>query len=148
MVVFQYCRMVQATLLLLSKESWGSVLPFIIPFTAPCWTEWVNVQLCWAETITDKLIIIVYTLLLLQYRGEGVTSTMCIYIYIYIYIYIHTHTCRYFYLKKLIMSIYFYTRRDHLHLTGKPLKLVDQFIYLDSNISSTENDVNLCLRKT
>ena len=30
-------------------------------------------------------------------------------------------------------------------LNDKPLKLVDQFIYLGSNISSTENDVNICI---
>ena len=32
-------------------------------------------------------------------------------------------------------------------LNGKPLKLVDHFIYLGSNISSTENDVNIYLGK-
>ena len=32
-------------------------------------------------------------------------------------------------------------------LSGKPLKLVDQFIYLGSNISSTESDVSMCLAK-
>ena len=32
-------------------------------------------------------------------------------------------------------------------LNGKPLKLVDQFIYFDSNISSTESDVNICISK-
>ena len=32
-------------------------------------------------------------------------------------------------------------------LSGKPLKLVDQFIYLNSYISSNENDVNICLGK-
>ena len=32
-------------------------------------------------------------------------------------------------------------------LSGKPLKLVDQFTYLVSNISSTEIDVNICLAK-
>ena len=31
--------------------------------------------------------------------------------------------------------------------SGKPLKLVDQFIYLGSNISSTESDVNMCIEK-
>ena len=30
----------------------------------------------------------------------------------------------------------------------KPLKLVDQFIYLGSNISSTESDVNIHIEKT
>ena len=33
-------------------------------------------------------------------------------------------------------------------LGGRPQKLVDKFIYLGSNISSTENDVNTCLAKT
>ena len=32
-------------------------------------------------------------------------------------------------------------------LRGKPLKFVDQFAYLDSNISSTKSDVNICLMK-
>ena len=32
-------------------------------------------------------------------------------------------------------------------LSGKPLKLVDQFTYLDSNISSTESAVNIHLAK-
>ena len=30
-------------------------------------------------------------------------------------------------------------------LSGRPLKLVDKFIYLGSNISSTESDVDICL---
>ena len=32
-------------------------------------------------------------------------------------------------------------------LNGKPLELVDQFIYLGSNISSTEIDVDICIGK-
>ena len=28
-------------------------------------------------------------------------------------------------------------------LSGKPLKLVDKFIYLNSNVLSTESDVNI-----
>ena len=32
-------------------------------------------------------------------------------------------------------------------LNGKFLKLVDQFIYLGSDISSTESDVNICIGK-
>ena len=32
-------------------------------------------------------------------------------------------------------------------LDGKFLKLVDQFTYLVSNISSTESDVNICIGK-
>ena len=32
-------------------------------------------------------------------------------------------------------------------LNSKPLKLVDQFIYFDSNISSNESDVNICISK-
>ena len=32
-------------------------------------------------------------------------------------------------------------------LSGKPLKLVDLFPYLDNNISSTESDVNICITK-
>ena len=31
---------------------------------------------------------------------------------------------------------------------GKPLKLVDQFIHLGSNILSSESDVNICIGKT
>ena len=33
-------------------------------------------------------------------------------------------------------------------LNGRPLKLVDKFTYLGSNISSTESDVNINLAKT
>ena len=32
-------------------------------------------------------------------------------------------------------------------LNDKPMKFVDQFTYLGSNISSTERDVNVCIRK-
>ena len=32
-------------------------------------------------------------------------------------------------------------------LSGRPLKLVDQFAYLSSNISSSESDITLCLVK-
>ena len=32
-------------------------------------------------------------------------------------------------------------------LSGKPQKFIDQFIYLDSNISSTESNVNICIGK-
>ena len=32
-------------------------------------------------------------------------------------------------------------------LNGKPLKLVHLFTYLRGNISSTENDVNICMSK-
>ena len=32
-------------------------------------------------------------------------------------------------------------------LSGWPLKLVDKFTYLSSNISSTESDINICLAK-
>ena len=32
-------------------------------------------------------------------------------------------------------------------LHGNPLKLIDQFTYLGSNISSTERDVNICIEK-
>ena len=30
-------------------------------------------------------------------------------------------------------------------LSGKPIQLVNQFLYLDSNILSTESDVNICI---
>ena len=33
------------------------------------------------------------------------------------------------------------------NLSGSPLKLVDQFTYLSSNISSTKSDVNIYLAK-
>ena len=33
-------------------------------------------------------------------------------------------------------------------LSGKPLKLVDLFTYLDSNILSTESYINTCITKT
>ena len=32
-------------------------------------------------------------------------------------------------------------------LSGKPLQLIDHFIYLSRNISSTESNVNICLAK-
>ena len=32
-------------------------------------------------------------------------------------------------------------------LNSRPRKLVDKFIYISSNISSTESDVNICLAK-
>ena len=32
-------------------------------------------------------------------------------------------------------------------LGSKPLKLIDQFTYFGSNISSTESDVNICIGK-
>ena len=34
-----------------------------------------------------------------------------------------------------------------LSLDSKSLKLIPQFIYLSSNISSTESDVNICIGK-
>ena len=34
-----------------------------------------------------------------------------------------------------------------LTLSGKPLRFVDQFTYLCSNISLTENNVNICIMK-
>ena len=36
---------------------------------------------------------------------------------------------------------------DIINLKGKPLKLVDQFTYLGSNISSTESDVSIRIGK-
>ena len=33
-------------------------------------------------------------------------------------------------------------------LNGKPAKLVDKFVYLKSNISSIDNDVNIPLNKS
>ena len=35
-----------------------------------------------------------------------------------------------------------------LILSGKPLKFIDQFLYFDSNISSAENGIDICLSKT
>ena len=32
-------------------------------------------------------------------------------------------------------------------LNDKPLKLIDHFMYLGSNVSSTERDVNTCIEK-
>ena len=37
--------------------------------------------------------------------------------------------------------------RDGASLNGKPLKIVDQFIYLGRNISSTESDINILIAK-
>ena len=36
-------------------------------------------------------------------------------------------------------------QQDVFTLNGKPLKLIDQFTYLGSNISSTDSDVNVTL---
>ena len=43
--------------------------------------------------------------------------------------------------------MYFKQKGAIFILNRKPLKLVDQFTYLDSNISSTESDVNILLAK-
>ena len=43
--------------------------------------------------------------------------------------------------------IYFKWKGAISTLSGKPLKVVDQFTYLGCNISSTECDVNICLAK-
>ena len=43
--------------------------------------------------------------------------------------------------------MYFKQEEAISYLSFKPLKLVDQFQYLGSNISSTESDVNICLVK-
>ena len=62
-------------------------------------------------------------------------------------------------LKQAIGSIDLYVKANETEFTcfkqegaistlcGKPLKLVDQFTYLGSNISSTENDVIICIGK-
>ena len=44
--------------------------------------------------------------------------------------------------------MYFKQDGDISTLNGKPLKLVDQFTYLGSNITSTESDVNILVGKT
>ena len=41
----------------------------------------------------------------------------------------------------------FNERGDIFTLKGGPLKLVDKFTYLRSNISSTENDINAQIAK-
>ena len=41
----------------------------------------------------------------------------------------------------------FKLERSISSLSGKPLKLVSKFTYLDNNISSIESDVNICLVK-
>ena len=43
--------------------------------------------------------------------------------------------------------IYFKQERTIFTLSGKPLKSVDHFIYLGSNISSSENNANICIWK-
>ena len=40
-----------------------------------------------------------------------------------------------------------FNQDDAISLNGKPLKLVDDFIYLGSNISSTESIINKCISK-
>ena len=41
----------------------------------------------------------------------------------------------------------FKQKRAISNSSSKPLKLVNQFTYLDCNISSTESDVSICLAK-
>ena len=64
---------------------------------------------------------------------------VCVYIYIYIYICIYTETkqCMCFNQKEEIST-----------LNESSLKLVDKFTYLESSISSTENDINMQVVKT
>ena len=82
-----------------------------------------------------------------------------IYIYIYIYIYVCVCVCvcererdrerqRQRETMKTI-SVYLNTNETEVvsTLSGKLLDLVDQFTYLDSNISSTERNVNICIEK-
>ena len=45
-------------------------------------------------------------------------------------------------------SVMCFNQDDAILLNDKSLKLVDQFIYLDSNIMSIENNVNICIGKT
>ena len=40
-----------------------------------------------------------------------------------------------------------FNQSDAISINGKLLELVDQFIYLGSNISSTESNVNICIGK-
>ena len=40
-----------------------------------------------------------------------------------------------------------FNQDDDISLNGKPMKLVKQLTYLDSNISSTESDVNIQIGK-
>ena len=71
-------------------------------------------------------------------------------IYIYIYItchnvwfwlllYVNTNKAKYMYIKQ---------KGAISTLSGKPLKLVDQFTYLSSNIPSTERDINIHFAKS
>ena len=36
-------------------------------------------------------------------------------------------------------------RKSYLYSSSRLLKVIDKFTYLDSNISPTESDVNMCL---
>ena len=49
------------------------------------------------------------------------------------------------YVNKMLMRVK--QKGDISHPSGGLLKLVDQFTYLNSNISSTESNVNICLSK-
>ena len=44
--------------------------------------------------------------------------------------------------------MWFNQRSNIFTVRGDPLKLVDKFTYLRSNVSSTENDINMWLAKT
>ena len=50
-------------------------------------------------------------------------------------------------LNNLQRLIYHKTQTSNQPFNGKPMKLVDKFIYLSSNISSTESDVSVCIDK-
>ena len=41
--------------------------------------------------------------------------------------------------------MYFNQKENISTINGGSMKLVDDFIYLRSNVSSTENDINICL---
>ena len=101
----------------------------------------------------------------LEMFGFFTFYVLYIYIYTYIYIYIYTHTHTQFVhlnkfglgsvddfsntnLEQAAKSIGLYVNSNKtkfMCFKWQPLKLVDQLIYLSSNLSSTESDVSICL---
>ena len=89
------------------------------------------------------------------------TSSILKYHQIYIYTYIYTYTNIYIYISNIFLLwvswdlflffmnnlTHFYIYRAISTLNGKHLKLVDHLSSLSSSITSTESDVNTCIRK-
>ena len=93
------------------------------------------------------------------------TTYICVCVYIYIYIYIYMYMCVYIFVY-ICVHVYICTGGVGLYvnanktefmcfkqegaictLCGRPLKSVDQFTHLGSNISSSERNINICIAK-